>query len=171
MARSLGLFARVGAICLLGATSARAAGFGPDTATPTVPADSGGSVVLAPGNNGSSTYTTANPGEGGGHPEIAAGPHLLLAQLALGAAAVGLQLPDAAGQLGNLGVELGQAAAVFQGGPALEAGPIGLAGGRRRGVFLRLAAVRVLRRVGRRAGRRRLGSGPAGRPAGTGARR
>jgi len=45
---------------------ARAQGFGPDTATPTVPADSGGSVVIAPQNNGTTTYAPANPGENAG---------------------------------------------------------------------------------------------------------
>ena len=39
--------------------------FGPDTATPTVPADSGGSVVISPQNNGSVVVAPANPGEGG----------------------------------------------------------------------------------------------------------
>jgi len=40
-------------------------GFGPDTATPTIPADSGGAVMIAPQNNGSVLVTPANPGEGG----------------------------------------------------------------------------------------------------------
>ena len=42
---------------------ARAQGFGPDTATPTIPADSGGSVVIAPQNNGAVLVAPANPGE------------------------------------------------------------------------------------------------------------
>src|SRR5450432_714235 len=46
------------------AAAAGAQGFGPDTASPTVPADSGGSVVIAPQNNGTTTYSPANPGEG-----------------------------------------------------------------------------------------------------------
>ncbi len=51
---------------LLGALARAQAvpGFGPDTATPTVPADSGGSVVIAPQNNGTTTYSPANLGEG-----------------------------------------------------------------------------------------------------------
>src|SRR5450432_669366 len=47
----------------LTAQFARAQGYGPDMATPTVPADSGGSVVIAPQNNGSVLVTPANPGE------------------------------------------------------------------------------------------------------------
>jgi hypothetical protein len=43
---------------------ARAQGFGPDTTAATIPADSGGSVVIAPQNNGTTTYSPANPGEG-----------------------------------------------------------------------------------------------------------
>jgi hypothetical protein len=42
---------------------AGAQGFGPDTATPTIPADSGGSIVIAPQNNGTTTYVPANRGE------------------------------------------------------------------------------------------------------------
>jgi len=42
---------------------ARAQGFGPDTATPALPADSGGSVVISPQNDGSVLVTSANPGE------------------------------------------------------------------------------------------------------------
>src|SRR5450432_3959940 len=42
------------------AAAARAQGFGPDTATPTVAADSGGSIVIAPQNNGTTTYAPAN---------------------------------------------------------------------------------------------------------------
>ncbi|HEY2410537.1 MAG TPA: LysM peptidoglycan-binding domain-containing protein [Polyangiaceae bacterium] len=60
----VGVLVRAGGIALLGAASAQAAGFGPDTAAPTVPADSGGSVVITTSNNGTSTYTSANPGEG-----------------------------------------------------------------------------------------------------------
>lgn len=62
MQRSL-LLAAVSALSFA-ATSAHAQGFGPDTASPTVPADSGGSVVIAPQNNGTTTYSPANPGEG-----------------------------------------------------------------------------------------------------------
>src|SRR3954471_15887042 len=56
------LFAALSAPTLT-AHFARAQGFGPDTATPTIPADSGGSVVIAPQNNGSVVITSANPGE------------------------------------------------------------------------------------------------------------
>jgi LysM domain len=46
-----------------------AQGFGPDTATPTVAADSGGSMVIAPQNNGTTVVSPANNlGEGGGTP-------------------------------------------------------------------------------------------------------
>jgi hypothetical protein len=47
----------------LTARFAQAQGFGPDTATPTVAADSGGSVVIAPQNNGAVLVSPANPGE------------------------------------------------------------------------------------------------------------
>jgi LysM domain len=50
------------ALSLLGAL-AGAQGFGPDTATPTISADSGGAVVIAPQNNGTTTYLPSNPGE------------------------------------------------------------------------------------------------------------
>src|SRR5450432_3104751 len=56
------LFAALGAV-LLTAQFARAQGFGPDTATPTIPADSGGSVVISPQNNGSVLVAPANQGE------------------------------------------------------------------------------------------------------------
>jgi LysM domain len=59
------LFAALGAVSLT-AQFARAQGFGPDTATPTVPADSGGSVVISPQNNGSVLVAPANPGENSG---------------------------------------------------------------------------------------------------------
>ena len=56
----------VGALSALSLLSAlaRAQGFGPDTATPTIPADSGGAVVIAPQNNGTTQYLPSNPGEG-----------------------------------------------------------------------------------------------------------
>ena len=63
------LFAALSALSLSAsfAGKARAQGqaFGPDTATPTLPADSGGSVVISPQNNGSVVVAPANPGEGG----------------------------------------------------------------------------------------------------------
>jgi hypothetical protein len=59
------LFAALGAVTLT-AQLALAQGFGPDTATPTVPADSGGSVVISPQNNGSVLVAPANPGENSG---------------------------------------------------------------------------------------------------------
>lgn len=44
---------------------ASAQGFGPDSATPAVPADSGGAVVIAPQNDGSTqVWSASNPGEG-----------------------------------------------------------------------------------------------------------
>ena len=55
-------FAAFGALSLT-TQFARAQGFGPDTATPTIPADSGGSVVISPQNNGSVLVAPANPGE------------------------------------------------------------------------------------------------------------
>jgi LysM domain len=58
------LFAVLGAVTLT-AHFARAQGFGPDTATPTIPADSGGSVVISPQNNGSVLVAPANGGENG----------------------------------------------------------------------------------------------------------
>jgi hypothetical protein len=56
----------VGALSALSLLSALAdaQGFGPDTATPTIPADSGGAVVIAPQNNGTTQYLPSNPGEG-----------------------------------------------------------------------------------------------------------
>ncbi|HET7544484.1 MAG TPA: LysM peptidoglycan-binding domain-containing protein, partial [Polyangiaceae bacterium] len=49
---------------------ARAQGFGPDTATPAIPADSGGAVVIAPQNDGSTqVWSATNPGE-----SVKAGP-------------------------------------------------------------------------------------------------
>src|SRR5450755_1133586 len=54
------------------AAAAGAQGFGPDTATPSIPADgttpsipadSGGSIVIAPQNNGTTTYAPANRGD------------------------------------------------------------------------------------------------------------
>ena len=56
------LFGALSALTLT-AQLARSQGFGPDTATPTIPADSGGSVVISPQNNGSVLVTSANPGE------------------------------------------------------------------------------------------------------------
>ncbi|MEI9940736.1 MAG: LysM peptidoglycan-binding domain-containing protein [Pseudomonadota bacterium] len=59
------LFAALSAFTLT-AQFARAQGFGPDTATPTVPADSGGEVVIAPQNDGSTQiWSATNPGEVG----------------------------------------------------------------------------------------------------------
>jgi hypothetical protein len=58
------LFAALSALTL-GAPAVRAQqGFGPDTTAAAIPADSGGSVVIAPQNNGTTTYSPANPGEG-----------------------------------------------------------------------------------------------------------
>ena len=57
------LFAALSA-CSLTAQFARAQGY-PDSATPTIPADSGGSVVISPQNNGSVVVAPANPGENG----------------------------------------------------------------------------------------------------------
>src|SRR6478609_8403779 len=49
----------------LSASVARAQGFGPDTATPALPADSGVAVVIAPQNDGSTqVWSASNPGEG-----------------------------------------------------------------------------------------------------------
>ena len=49
----------------LGSGLARAQGFGPDTATPAIPADSGGAVMIAPQNDGSiQVWSATNPGEG-----------------------------------------------------------------------------------------------------------
>ena len=50
---------------------ARAQGFGPDTSAAAIPADSGGAVVIAPQNNGTTQYLPANPGEG----QVTAGSH------------------------------------------------------------------------------------------------
>src|SRR5450432_3280964 len=57
------LFAALGAFTLA-APAARAQAFGPDTTAAAIPADSGGSVVISPQNNGTTTYSPANPGEG-----------------------------------------------------------------------------------------------------------
>ena len=56
------LFAALSALTL-GAPAAHAQAFGPDTSAAAIPADSGGSIVIAPQNNGTTTYTPANPGE------------------------------------------------------------------------------------------------------------
>lgn len=48
----------------LAAPVVHAQGFGPDTSAAAIPAESGGSVVIAPQNNGSTQYLPANPGEG-----------------------------------------------------------------------------------------------------------
>jgi hypothetical protein len=45
---------------------AGAQGFGPDTSAATIPADSGGSEVIAPQNNGTTLIAPANPGEATG---------------------------------------------------------------------------------------------------------
>jgi hypothetical protein len=52
----------------LAAQTAFAQGFGPDTSAAAVPAESGGSVVIAPQNNGTTTYMPANPGENAAPP-------------------------------------------------------------------------------------------------------
>src|SRR5450432_2350676 len=57
------LFAALSALTLA-APRAGAQGFGPDTSAAAIPADSGGSVVIAPQNNGTTMYSSANPGEG-----------------------------------------------------------------------------------------------------------
>lgn len=54
--------AAFGALSLLTRVLA-AQGYGPDTTTPTIPADSGGSVVISPQNNGTVLVAPANPGE------------------------------------------------------------------------------------------------------------
>ncbi len=59
------LFTALGIVALT-APSANAQGFGPDTTTPAIPADSGGAVVIAPQNNGAVLVTPANPGESAG---------------------------------------------------------------------------------------------------------
>jgi len=68
--RTRSFFASLGALTFA-APAVQAQGFGPDTSAATIPADSGGSVVIAPQNNGSTQYLPANPGEGsatsGGH--------------------------------------------------------------------------------------------------------
>jgi hypothetical protein len=56
---------------VLAAQFASAQGFGPDTSAAAVPAESGGSVVVAPQNNGTTTYMPANPGENA----APSGPH------------------------------------------------------------------------------------------------
>ena len=63
------LCAALGALSF-GAGLARAQGFGPDTATPALPADSGGAVVIAPQNDGSTqVWSASNPGEVGKSPK------------------------------------------------------------------------------------------------------
>src|SRR3978361_517914 len=59
------LFAALGALTLAAPTAGAQQGFGPDTSAAAIPADSGGSVVIAPQNNGTTTYSPAKPGEGG----------------------------------------------------------------------------------------------------------
>jgi LysM domain len=57
------LFGALSALSLA-APLAHAQAFGPDMTAAAIPADSGGSVVISPQNNGSTTYSPANPGEG-----------------------------------------------------------------------------------------------------------
>jgi hypothetical protein len=57
------LFAALSALTLSSGV-ARAQGFGPDTATPAIPADSGGAVMIAPQNDGTTqVWSATNPGE------------------------------------------------------------------------------------------------------------
>src|SRR6188768_4238647 len=57
------LFAALSALTL-SSGSAHAQGFGPDSATPAIPADSGGAVMIAPQNDGSTqVWSATNPGE------------------------------------------------------------------------------------------------------------
>jgi hypothetical protein len=59
------LYAALSALAMLSAVrEAHAQAFGPDTSAAAIPADSGGSIVISPQNNGTTTYTPANPGEG-----------------------------------------------------------------------------------------------------------
>jgi hypothetical protein len=63
--RTRALFAALSALATLVAVrEAHAQAFGPDTSAAAIPADSGGSIVISPQNNGTTTYTPANPGEG-----------------------------------------------------------------------------------------------------------
>src|SRR6187551_53751 len=58
------LFAALSALSL-SAQFARAQGFGPDTATPALPADSGDAVMIAPQNDGTTqVWSATNPGSG-----------------------------------------------------------------------------------------------------------
>ena len=52
----------------LSVQSAEAQSYGPDRGAPTIPADSGGSMVISPQNNGSVVIAPANPGENGNAP-------------------------------------------------------------------------------------------------------
>ena len=56
------LLGTLSALSLVAAV-AGAQGFGPDTTAAAIPADSGGSVVIAPQNNGTTTYMPANRGD------------------------------------------------------------------------------------------------------------
>lgn len=60
--RTRAFISALSALTLLG-PAARAQAFGPDTTAAAIPADSGGSVVISPQNNGTTTYSPANPGE------------------------------------------------------------------------------------------------------------
>ena len=51
------------ALSLVAAVAGAQQGFGPDTTAAAIPADSGGSVVIAPQNNGTTTYMPANRGD------------------------------------------------------------------------------------------------------------
>jgi hypothetical protein len=63
--RTRALFTALSALATLVAVrEAHAQAFGPDTSAAAIPADSGGSIVISPQNNGTTTYTPANPGEG-----------------------------------------------------------------------------------------------------------
>ncbi len=60
--RTRAFLSALSALTLLG-PAAHAQDFPPDTSAAAIPADSGGSIVISPQNNGTTTYSPANPGE------------------------------------------------------------------------------------------------------------
>jgi LysM domain-containing protein len=100
-----GLLIAALSVLTLSAPMARAQGFGPDTATPALPADGGDSVVIAPQNDGSTQiWPAANPGEVGKRAParsvvVSNGPATGAGGAAAGTLGTNAILPDEEGQV------------------------------------------------------------------------
>lgn len=89
---------------------ARAQGFGPDTATPAIPADSGGAVMIAPQNDGSTQiWSATSPGEG-----VKTGP----------ARSVVVTGAPAPGASGGAGTDFHGSNAILSGDEQMQLGPV-----------------------------------------------